>query len=289
MAGARPLFSAVVVSYFTGSVLENCLAALTASDLCGQIILVDNGNPATDYDALVIRAARTPKLVLVSGHGNIGFGRACNLGVSHATNELLVFVNPDCMIDEETLTVFSDALACYPEALIGGNLRNLDKSEQRGCRRGELTPRSACISFLGMGKAGETAGIWRDFNRTNEPMPEGLVDMPVVSGALMATTVAAFQKVGGFDSAFFLHVEDIDLCRRMREQGGMVKFAPQATALHIGATSAVSSWGVERAKIGSFGHYFWKNAHTIGAQISVLALMPLLALAIVVRAIFKKT
>jgi N-acetylglucosaminyl-diphospho-decaprenol L-rhamnosyltransferase len=258
MAGARPLFSAVVVSYFTGSVLENCLAALTASDLCGQIILVDNGNPATDYDALVIRAARTPKLVLVSGHGNIGFGRACNLGVSHATNELLVFVNPDCMIDEETLTVFSDALACYPEALIGGNLRNLDK-------------------------------IWRDFNRTNEPMPEGLVDMPVVSGALMATTVAAFQKVGGFDSAFFLHVEDIDLCRRMREQGGMVKFAPQATALHIGATSAVSSWGVERAKIGSFGHYFWKNAHTIGAQISVLALMPLLALAIVVRAIFKKT
>ncbi len=281
-------FSAVVVSFHTGPVLNQCLTALLEAPLCGEIVLVNNSNSRDVTTALTARARTEPKLTLIDGHGNIGFGSACNLGAEMACYSLLVFVNPDCVIDKDTLPALGDALAHSPDALVGGSLRNEDGSEQRGCRRGELTPWSALISFLGLGRAGPEAGILRDFNRTGEPLPSMILDMPVVSGALMALRASTFKKVGGFDPAFFLHVEDIDLCQRIRKDGGTVLFVPQATALHIGATSAVPSWSIERAKIASFGHYFWKNAHTFSDYVGVVSLMPVLAAAVVLRKVFAR-
>jgi N-acetylglucosaminyl-diphospho-decaprenol L-rhamnosyltransferase len=276
-------FSAVVVSFHTGSVLTKCLAALMDAPLCRQIVLVNNGNPPDVVSEIHDLARHEPKITILDGHGNIGFGRGCNLGAASANQTRLLFVNPDCVIDQTALTALADALTQYPDALIGGALRNEDGSEQRGCRRGELTLWSAFISFAGLGRAGEQAGKWRDFNRTGEAMPSALTHMPVVSGALMAIQKAAFEKVSGFDPAFFLHVEDVDLCRRVRESGGSVLFAPEASALHIGATSVTSSWAVERAKMASFSHYFWKNARTPLDYLGVIVLLPVMASAIIVR------
>jgi N-acetylglucosaminyl-diphospho-decaprenol L-rhamnosyltransferase len=276
-------FSAVVVSFYTGSVLTKCLAALLDAPLCQQIVLVNNGNPPEVMKGIHDLARREPKIMVLNGHGNIGFGCGCNLGAASANQTRLLFVNPDCVIDQTALPALADALTQYPDALIGGALRNENGSEQRGGRRGELTLWSALISFTGFARSGEQTGIWRDFNRTAEPLPRAITDMPVVSGALMAIQKAAFEAVGGFDPAFFLHVEDVDLCRRIRESGGRVMFAPHATGLHIGATSDTSSWAVERAKIASFGHYFWKNAHTPLDYLGVMLLLPLVAGAILIR------
>lgn len=285
MTTAAPSFCAVVVSYHTGPVLEACLSALIDAPLCRQVTLVDNGNSPDVVAALRERATVQPKLKLITGHGNIGFGRGCNLGASQAQDDILVFVNPDCVIDESTLPAFASTLAVNPEALIGGALRNENGSEQRGCRRGELTLWSALISFTGLARSGEGAGPWRDFNRTREPKLTEPSSVPVVSGALMAMRADQFEILGGFDPAFFLHVEDIDLCRRVRESGRTVVLDPSATALHIGATSKASNWTVERAKIASFGHYFWKNARMPWGFIAVIVTMPILAMALIVRMI----
>jgi N-acetylglucosaminyl-diphospho-decaprenol L-rhamnosyltransferase len=104
-----------------------------------------------------------------------------------------------------------------------------------------------------------------------------------VSGALMAMAKTSFTKLGGFDPAFFLHVEDIDLCQRTRDAGGRVLFNPRATALHIGATSQVSSWAVERAKTAGFARYFWKNARGLLGQLAVIIMMPMIAAGVTVR------
>ncbi len=276
-------FAAVVVSFHTGPILDTCLNALLKAPLCGQIILVNNGNPASVCSALEAFSRTQPKLTLVQGQGNVGFGQGCNLGAAQASEPLLVFVNPDCVIDPETLPAFAKVLAQGDDVLVGGLLRNEDGSEQRGSRRGQLTLWSAVVSFLGLGKAGEAAGIWRDFNRTAEPMPSDACEMPVISGGLMALYTSAFGKLGGFDPAFFLHVEDIDLCHRFAPAGGRVMFVPEATALHIGGTSGASSWRVETAKIESFARYFWKNAKTLQSYAAVIILMPLLALALTLR------
>jgi N-acetylglucosaminyl-diphospho-decaprenol L-rhamnosyltransferase len=285
---SRALFSAIVVSYQTGPILDACLEALVKAPFCSEVVLVNNGNPSEVRAKLLALAKSEPKFTLIDGHGNVGFGSASNLGAQVARNALLVFVNPDCILDETALPAFGEALAQHPNALIGGSLRNEDGSEQRGCRRGELTIWSAIISFLGLGRPGGEAGIWRDFNRTRESLPQTIIDMPAVSGALMAISASSFKKLGGFDPAYFLHVEDVDLCRRVRESGSAVLFAPDATALHVGATSATSSWVIEHAKIRSFARYFWKNARSFSAQLCVIFVMPLLAFALIFRTFLKR-
>ena len=281
-------FAAVVVSFYTGPILKACLKALINAPMCAQIILVNNGNPVPVCEALEAMALNEPKLILLQGQGNSGFGRGCNLGTTKANAPLLVFVNPDCVINPEALPAFASVLAQGDNILVGGLLRNEDGTEQRGSRRGPLTLWSALVSFLGLGKAGEAAGIWRDFNRTAEPLPDAACEMPVISGGLMAIRARAFAGIGGFDPAFFLHVEDIDLCRRFAEAEGKVMFVPAATALHIGGTSGVSSWRVERAKIDSFGRYFWKNAKTLQSFVALIIVMPFLALALVFRWALKR-
>ncbi|MEN9856138.1 MAG: hypothetical protein RL186_328 [Pseudomonadota bacterium] len=278
-----PRFSAIVVTFHTGPVLDQCVQALLDAPACAQIVLVNNGNPVAVVARLEAQAATNPRLLLLSGHGNIGFGQACNLGARHAEQAHLVFVNPDCVLDSPALDALGAAFATHPHALIGGALRNVDGSEQQGCRRGELTLWSACLSFSGLARPTGKQSLWRDFNRTREPFPDDVCDMPVVSGALMAMARDRFLALGGFDPAFFLHLEDVDLCTRQRQAGGQVLFAPDVTATHIGGTSQVASWRVTFAKAKSFTRYFFKHANGPLGHLAAALCVPPLVLALVLR------
>lgn len=280
--------SAVVVTYHSGDVLRGCLTNLLASPDCEEIVLVNNGNPDKVLSDLSAWTEVEPRLKLISGHGNVGFGRACNLGAKHATGSMLAFVNPDCMVEPDALAQMALIAAATGPLLVGGCICDPEGLEQRGARRGALSVWSACVSFLGLGRPGEQAGIWRDFNRNREPLPTSPIETPVVSGALMLTRADAFWRIGGFDEAYFLHVEDIDLCHRYALGGGKVIFHPSARATHIGGTSQAAPWQVEASKLRSFLYYFWKYARPPFGHISVIFIAPVLALAMLMRVLTSK-
>jgi GT2 family glycosyltransferase len=284
----EPRISAIVVTYFSGDILRQCLTNLLASPTCFEIILVNNGNPDEFIIELGAWTEAEPRLKLISGHGNVGFGRACNLGAKHATGSMLAFVNPDCVVERDALAQMALLADASGPVLVGGCICDPQGLEQRGARRGKLSVWSACVSFLGVGRPSEQAGIWRDFNRNREPLPTCPIDTPVVSGALMVTRADAFWQIGGFDEAYFLHVEDIDLCHRYRLGGGKVIFDPSARATHIGGTSQTASWRVEIAKLQSFLYYFWKFARPPFGHFSVILVAPVLALAMLLRVITAK-
>ncbi|MEL6416797.1 MAG: glycosyltransferase family 2 protein, partial [Pseudomonadota bacterium] len=70
----------------------------------------------------------------------------------------------------------------------------------------------------------------------------------------------SMARLNGFDEGYFLHVEDVDLCRRCREAGGTVKYDPHAGALHYGSTSDAPSGEVASHKADSLARYFHKFA-----------------------------
>ncbi len=280
--------SAVVVTYHSGDVLRACLTNLLASPDCDEIVLVNNGNPDKVLSDLSAWTEAEPRLKLITGHGNVGFGRACNLGAKHATGSMLAFVNPDCMVEPDALAQMALIAAATGPLLVGGCICDPEGLEQRGARRGALSVWSACVSFLGLGRPGEQAGVWRDFNRNREPLPTSPIETPVVSGALMLTRADAFWQIGGFDEAYFLHVEDIDLCHRYALGGGKVIFHPSARATHIGGTSQVAPWQVEASKLRSFLYYFWKYARPPFGHIRVIFIAPVLALAMLMRVLTSK-
>lgn len=259
-----PRIAAVVVSYKTGWRLRDCLYALAGEPEVERLILVDNGNPPEDTAWIARFAGRRSDMTVIRPGENLGFGRGANLGARSAGGaDWLVFVNPDAMIQRGAVIRLVSASENAPRpVLVGGRIFGPDGREQRGCRRRELNWASAL-------------GLVR-WTLDTTPPPQGPTTMDAVSGAFFAMPRKDFLSLGGFDEAYFLHVEDVDLCRRVREAGGAVIYQPAAGALHAGGTSDAPAALVEGHKADSLTHYFRKFAQGPADRLLNALLLPLL-------------
>ena len=98
--------SVIMVSYWTGSVLFAAIEAVLNQGQNGvvELILIDNGNPLAVTMELAQRAEAEPRLKFVSGHGNVGFSRGCNMGANRARGRYLLLLNPDCCLGIGTIS-----------------------------------------------------------------------------------------------------------------------------------------------------------------------------------------
>jgi N-acetylglucosaminyl-diphospho-decaprenol L-rhamnosyltransferase len=267
---SRQSISAIVVSYHTGPRLKECVFALLAAPDVTELILVDNGNPAPMQAWLEDMSQTRAKIQLVSGHGNIGFGAGINLGVAAARGPHLLVINPDAVLRWNSLPGMLSVAESLPAPwIVGGRIYNLVGQEERGPRRRELTLWRAATSMLG----------WNTWTLENMPAPDAPIEMPVISGAFFLTSKDSMAALNGFDEGYFLHVEDIDLCRRCREVGGTVMYDPRAGALHYGSTSDAPNAVVSGHKADSLERYFRKFASGAIERAIVGLVMPMMRFA----------
>lgn len=257
----RVSVSIVVVSYRTGPVLGRCLGALTQASGVSEIIIVDNGGGAGEPELIDRIAASDARLRVVRGQGNIGFAAACNLGARAATEDVLIFLNPDVVLEPDAIDRVASVLRALPSpAIVGGDLRTPDGRPDRGSRRERVTLARAFVSYSGLSRLeGMFPGL-RDFNRHGDPLPKTPTDVGAVSGALMAMRRADFDAIGGFDEGYFLHFDDVDICRRAEESGWRIVFAPGPHGIHERSTSAVSRAFVAKHKARGLVRYLTKFA-----------------------------
>jgi len=255
-ATVHGLTSVVIVSYYTGPTLAEAIASVLAQDAAVELLLVDNGNPPEALAMLAAWAAREPRLRLLTGHGNIGFGAACNLGTRAAEGEYLLLLNPDGELPPGALTALQRHAAALPSPwMIGPRILDGDGQDQAGSRRQLLTPVSALVEALRLHRL--FPGLRLNLHRT--PLPPEITPVPAISGACMFLRRDAYWRIGGFDEGYFLHVEDLDLCLRFRRAGGEILFAPDVVVRHVGGTSGAPKAFVERHKARSFRRYFRQN------------------------------
>jgi len=250
--------SVVTVSWQTGPRLLEAVASILATPDIDEFVLVNHGNPPEMIRRLRQMAADSDRLVLVETGANLGFAKGCNIGAQRASGDQLLFLNPDAVLQSGAMRRLKASAGELGDDMwvLGARITNENGTEQRGGRRGELTPVSAMVSFLGLDRI---VPKLRNLHYENEPVCDGLMDVPVVSGAALMVPRQAFLDRGGFDERYFLHVEDIDLCRQVRAEGGRVYFEPRAGILHYGGTSQTSPFFVETQKALGFIKYFWKH------------------------------
>ncbi|MEL7040384.1 MAG: glycosyltransferase family 2 protein [Pseudomonadota bacterium] len=265
-----PRISAIVVTYQTGPRLKECLYALSSDEEVAEIVIVDNGNPPEMSAWLRAFAQDRSGVKLLSGQGNIGFGSAVNLGAGHAAGPGLLVINPDAVLRRSSLMGMHAVGASGPEPwIVGGKIFDLYGREERGARRKDLTLWRAATSVLGW-------NTWTLESTAGETEP---VEMPVISGAFFLTNRASWDLLGGFDETYFMHVEDVDLCRTCRALGGRVYYDPRAAALHYGATSNAPAAAISAYKTDSLEHYFRKFARTPFERACVAIAIPVMRLA----------
>lgn len=280
---ARRSVSVVMVVYMTGEALEESVACVLADPLVDEFVIVDNGSQPEDAARLASLAERDERVVLLAGHGNVGFARGANLGARKATGELLVFLNPDAFLQPGCIAELVREIEGRPTpCVVGGRVLNADRTEQRGARRGEITPVSALLSLSGLARA---VPAWRRYevHWEGEVLPEHAAPAPTISGACFCMRREDFDCVGGFDEGYFLHVEDVDLCWRVRQQGGTVLFHPRAEVIHLGHTSLASPLKVEFHKGVGLARYFRKRAGSASQRILAWSLVPLVIGAALLR------
>ncbi len=276
-----------MVVYRTGPSLEASVAHALADPGVGELILVDNGS--TPEEAAVLdAAARDPRVILLRGHGNVGFARGANMGAEAARGTTVVFLNPDAFLRPGCLDALEAALAggAAGPCLAGARVLDEDGTEQRGARRGEVTPVTTLLSLT---RLAHLPGLSRfEVHHEGDALPTGPVPVPTVSGACFAMRRADFAALGGFDTGFFLHVEDVDLCWRVRRAGGQVLFAPAAEVTHLGSTSRTHPVRVEFHKGVGLARYFRKRADTPGRRVLAYALTPAIVAVSVVRPLLRR-
>jgi GT2 family glycosyltransferase len=280
---SRPSVSVVMVVYMTGEALEQSVACVLSDPLVDEFVIVDNGSTAADGAHLRSLAERDGRVTLLTGHGNIGFARAANLGARTARSDRLVFLNPDAFLQSGCIAELVREIEHRPvPSIVGGRVLNADRTEQRGGRRGDITPMSALVS---LSRLARRVPALRDYevHWEAERPPEQPAVVPTISGACFCMRREDFEAVDGFDEGYFLHVEDVDLCWRVRQQGGSVVFHPKAEVIHLGRTSQTSPLRVEFHKGVGLARYFRKRAGKLSERLVAWALSPVIVCTAVAR------
>lgn len=280
---SRPSVSVVMVVFMTGQALEQSIACVLADSLVDEFVIVDNGSTPGDAARLRSLAERDERVTLLSGHGNIGFARGANLGARTARGEMLIFLNPDAFLQPGCIAELVREIEPRPvPCIVGGRVLNADRSEQRGARRGDITPVTAVVS---LSRLASRLPALRNYevHWESEAPPEQPAAVPTISGACFCMRREDFDAVNGFDEGYFLHVEDVDLCWRVRQQGGAVLFHPKAEVIHLGRTSQTSPLRVEFHKGVGLARYFRKRAVNVSERLLAWALSPVIICTAVAR------
>jgi GT2 family glycosyltransferase len=208
----EPGISIVFVNFHCEDLILRSLIGLQESleGLEHEVIVVDNGSskPEGFWDDQPIRYLRS--------EGNIGFGRACNLGAAVAKFQLLLFLNPDTVQAAGVLSAMARHLAdhpgcvaCSPSLVMGDGRRQVYWSFHH-----RLVWEVAEALYL--------QGVWRkiyEFAMTRRHGLEKEWPVSFISGACLLVRRSAFEAVGGFDPRFFMNFEDLELCQRLRRHG----------------------------------------------------------------------
>lgn len=225
--------TAVIVNYNSGAWLARCLEQLTDTDDPPAIRVLDNASTDASFESAV-----NPDLdaAFTRADTNTGFARGVNRLAAASTTPYLLVLNPDCLVEPAGLEHLCAELDAHPGAgLVSGRVVDCHGREQRGSRRAAPTPARLLAEFLpGAGKSG------RGVDLTATPPPTGPVEIEAVSGACMLVRTHAFMQLGGLDTGYPMHFEDLDFMTRLRNSGWSIRFCPDVVIRHAGGVSTGS-------------------------------------------------
>jgi GT2 family glycosyltransferase len=228
--------SIIIVSFNGRNHLEGCLLSVMKAigSLETEVIVVDNNSTDGAPDMV---SEKYPSFLLIKNFTNLGFAKACNMGARKATGKYLLFLNPDCLIAENTLYKTVDYLENHANTgalgvqMIDGCGRFLEES-----KRGNPSPLNSLGKLFGslfFDRQTQTSNGYYQ----SQVEREAIAPVPVLSGAYFLTRKEIFETAGGFDERYFMYAEDIDLSQAINNQGFETVYYGASTIVHFKGVS----------------------------------------------------
>jgi N-acetylglucosaminyl-diphospho-decaprenol L-rhamnosyltransferase len=271
--GGRP--GAVIVNFTAGDHLLACVTSLRAEGI-ERIVVVDN---ASRDGSLEAACRADPDIEVIRTGANLGLGAGVNRGAALVPGDLLV-VNPDAVVEPGAVKALQAVLEHDPEVgIVGPRIENPD---------GTLYPSARTFPAMGDAMGHAFVGLVAPRNRYTRRYRMLDWDHAVaarvdwVSGAAFLARRACFDAVGGFDEAFFMYAEDVDLCWRAHRAGWAVAYEPAARVVHIqGVSTDQTPYRMIVSHHRSLFRFWWRT--TSGPRRAVLA--PFVVAGLIVRTV----
>ena len=232
--------SIIIVNYNVRQFLENALHSVRRAieGLNAEVIVVDNAS--ADGSVEMVRE-NFPDIRLIENRQNLGFARANNSALQTARGRYLLLLNPDTVLQEDTLRVMITFFEEHGDAgLAGCKILNPDGSFQLSCRRSFPTPWISFTRVFGLSALFPGSRLFGRYNLTYLN-PDETYPVDAVSGSFMMFSRQAYEKVGGLDEMFFMYGEDLDYCYRVRQAGYKVYYVHDTKIIHFKGESTKRS------------------------------------------------
>lgn len=227
--------SIIIVSWNTKDVTRDCLRSVydNAGAMSLQVIVVDNAS--SDGSADMIRT-EFPQAILIENPENVGFARANNQVMLQASGRYVLLLNSDTVVHGHVLQqscAWLDQNHRY--AAMGCRVLNTDGTVQETCFN---YPSLRNLAVL-------TSGVWKlkaakslDTYLRYHWERDQVEDVETISGCYLMVRSECLLEVGLLDENFFFYGEETDWCRRLRDFGWKLAFAPVGEITHLGGASA---------------------------------------------------
>jgi len=229
LSGVTDQLAVVTVTYSSGDYLKSFLDTLAlATEAAPRVVIADNGS---DDGAPEAAERDYDRVTLVHTGANLGYGGAINRAVAEIDPavEFIVVANPDVEWGPGSLDELLAAAARWPQA---GSLGPLIREPD-----GSVYPSARQVPRLVAGTGHALLGaVWKNnpFTRAYLDADRADLERPVgwLSGSCLLLRRTAFDEIDGFDSRYFMYMEDVDLGDRLGKAGWQNVFVPTAEILH---------------------------------------------------------
>lgn len=220
------------------SLSQSLEAARAAGSLAeADVSVIDNG-PAAEWTERLAELASRCHARLISGHGNVGYGRGHNLALLASKAEFHLVLNPDVIVDERAIDEALRFMTAHPQVvMLAPQVRDAGGGLQYLCKRYPTILDLALRGFAPAWLKRRFEGRLAHYEMRDMPLDQPTLGVPILSGSFMFCRRAPIAAIGGFADDFFVYFEDFDLSLRA-SQAGTLAFVPQAQAVHFGGNAA---------------------------------------------------
>lgn len=213
-----PTVTIVIVAFEDLEALKKCLFSIKTSTHAHHRLIVIDNSLSDDVEQYF---RQTPDVDYRRTGKNIGFSKACNLGIAesiHSGTDYTLVLNPDTELDPGCLEELVQAAASLPEAgIIGGKIRY-------AATPGRLWYAGGRLSYL--------TGVGKHFHEEGNHRDAGTREVTYATGCCMLIPNSVFKRIGLLKESIFMYLDDAEFCMRIIRSGYRIYYNPKATLSH---------------------------------------------------------
>lgn len=248
--------SIIFVNYKTKDLTINAIKSVVekTQGIDFEIFVVDNNSQDGSIEAI---EKKFPQINIIKNTANTGFGAANNIAIKRAKGKYILCLNTDTLLINNAIKIMYDFMEKEDSkniAVCGGTLYNENSNYIMSYANFPNLFNSLSFSWI----------LKRLFPMIrNKKEPTNIKEVDFITGADIFFRKSILDKVGLFDETFFMYAEEVDLCKRIKNEGYSIKIIPQAKIIHLEEKSSKNFWENSRMRVKSKYLYARKNQSII--------------------------